>query len=332
MAAQSSRRPAESPGKEPAALEPSDGPDQLAVEDDLTVGPDFYETSRRYPQRPRSRRRLLLAAAAVVVVIASLAVAWPYLSSGIGKGLRNQPLNQENKHAPGESATALQDQVPATADVQGGDMTPDGSAEPLPGGSDAGSVPAGASNQEGTAGGDLTDGEEAREQVQSTASTSDEGTGAIESTTEREVAALAVATADPPQTRSSGNPSSSTPSQSETRGSGQAVAREVELPIDRPDDAQRVAPSDSPPPPPPSSGFGVHVASFGELARAEAFISRLNKLGYPAFFLKKVIGNETWNRVYVGPFMERQQAQRYSRNLQEQGLAEYYLVTKFGDG
>jgi general secretion pathway protein A len=82
----------------------------------------------------------------------------------------------------------------------------------------------------------------------------------------------------------------------------------------------------------PTTGFGIHVASFTEIARAESYISDLNGYGYPAFFVAKHIGEETWHRVYVGPYTRREQAQRASQVLQSRGLASYYFITKFGNG
>jgi len=312
------------------------------------VGPDFYQPSHRSrPQRPRSRRRLFLAAATVVVVIASLALAWPFLSGEIGRGSLSRSRTQLEGQAPDRSETAIQETWPAEAQGQGDEMTLESGTGPAADGQVAGTGPSNPDDQAPAADNDPAT---ALQMQQTDAAGPDASlaaatdaapvngeaaggdSGRQSANPERGNAQTEVAAADPPRNPGQDPAELTSRSTTPTEGASGAAVQEIEVPADRPDDARLVGPTDPPPPPPPSAGFGVHVASFGELGRAEAFIARLNQLGYPAFFVRKVIGGETWNRVYVGPFMQRQQAQRYSQNLQSQGVAEYYFITKFGDG
>ena len=54
--------------------------------------------------------------------------------------------------------------------------------------------------------------------------------------------------------------------------------------------------------------FAVQVASFAELANAEALQRRLRAAGYEAFLTAVRVSDQTFTRVAVGPYLSRQQA------------------------
>lgn len=58
------------------------------------------------------------------------------------------------------------------------------------------------------------------------------------------------------------------------------------------------------------SGFALQVGSFKALERANLLKNYLDKKGYPVFIVKVRIlqKNETWHRVFIGRFLQRQDA------------------------
>ena len=76
----------------------------------------------------------------------------------------------------------------------------------------------------------------------------------------------------------------------------------------------------------PLSGWAVKVSSFkqNDIARSEA--ERLLAQGYPSFITRKSINGTTWYRVLVGPFSEKQDADRYMELLNVTYGNEAYTV------
>ncbi len=286
--------------------------------------PDLAPLHRR-PRQRRSRKGPLLAAAAMSIVILALFVAWPYLSGSGGYNLPSPPWSLKLVgQAPIDSTS------PA-GNRQSSDRELSTLLEDL-GDSAVTSDP-----------GSEAQAAEAAEAGVPPPETQVGETGSLLNRPDASVAERESGDASPvPHTGTASNvssreePSPEPATRNVTPATDAAVAKpataEAGVARDRPDDARPVTAHDLPPPPSPSIGYGVHVGSFGDLSRAEAFIARLNEKGFPAFFVRKVIGGETWNRVYVGPYLQREQAQRSSTNLQELDLADYYFVTKFGDG
>lgn len=76
----------------------------------------------------------------------------------------------------------------------------------------------------------------------------------------------------------------------------------------------------------PLSGWAVKVSSFkqNDIARSEA--ERLLAQGYPSFITRKAINGTMWYRVLVGPFSEKQDADRYMELLNVTYGNEAYTV------
>ena len=81
---------------------------------------------------------------------------------------------------------------------------------------------------------------------------------------------------------------------------------------------------------PPTEGYGVHVASFLEPARAIRQIEILAGMGFRAFSLPRTINEKQWERVYVGPFADRDSVRAASRSLRLQGFNTYARIVNFG--
>ncbi len=65
----------------------------------------------------------------------------------------------------------------------------------------------------------------------------------------------------------------------------------------------------------PQPGFTVQVASFSDVANAEALVARLREAGYSAYHREVKQDGNTWQRVFVGPEIKREQAETLRQRL-----------------
>jgi general secretion pathway protein A len=74
----------------------------------------------------------------------------------------------------------------------------------------------------------------------------------------------------------------------------------------------------------------IHVASFRQSDGAQNFTNRLVKKGVEAEFRSIVSERgETWYRVYVGPFLDRSEANQAAYTMKENGVIDFSRVTRY---
>lgn len=78
------------------------------------------------------------------------------------------------------------------------------------------------------------------------------------------------------------------------------------------------------------AGWAVQLGSFGERANAQALRDRLKAKGFAAFLATVVVGQHPMTRVYVGPSLERADAEATLRKLQQAGQAGGLVVRYLG--
>lgn len=76
------------------------------------------------------------------------------------------------------------------------------------------------------------------------------------------------------------------------------------------EDEPRPAAQDAPQP-----GFTVQVASFSDVANAQALVARLRDAGYSAYHREVRQDGNTWQRVFVGPEIKRERAEALRQRL-----------------
>jgi DedD protein len=79
---------------------------------------------------------------------------------------------------------------------------------------------------------------------------------------------------------------------------------------EEPSEAPQPAAQDAPQP-----GFTVQVASFSDVANAQALVARLRDAGYSAYHREVRQDGNTWQRVFVGPEIKRERAEALRQRL-----------------
>ena len=77
--------------------------------------------------------------------------------------------------------------------------------------------------------------------------------------------------------------------------------------------------------------IAIQVSAFRDIGRAHELISELKNRGFPAFTPKQSRNKDSWYRVFVGPFHDREQANSISEELQQKGFSKGFL-TNLGSG
>lgn len=80
----------------------------------------------------------------------------------------------------------------------------------------------------------------------------------------------------------------------------------------------------------PQPGFTVQVASFSDVANAQALVARLREAGYSAYHREVRQDSNTWQRVFVGPEIKRERAEALRQRLaDDKAFALEGLVRSF---
>jgi len=91
------------------------------------------------------------------------------------------------------------------------------------------------------------------------------------------------------------------------------------------DEAPQPAAQDAPQP-----GFTVQVASFSDVANAQALVARLREAGYSAYHREVRQDGNTWQLVFVGPEIKRERAEALRQRLaDDKAFALEGLVRSF---
>lgn len=94
---------------------------------------------------------------------------------------------------------------------------------------------------------------------------------------------------------------------------------------EEPSEAPQPAAQDTPQP-----GFTVQVASFSDVANAQALVARLREAGYSAYHREVRQDGNTWQRVFVGPEIKRERAEALRQRLaDDKAFALEGLVRSF---
>jgi DedD protein len=84
------------------------------------------------------------------------------------------------------------------------------------------------------------------------------------------------------------------------------------------------------PPDTPQPGFTVQVASFSDVANAQALVARLREADYSAYHREVQQDGNTWQRVFVGPEIKRERAEALRQRLaDDKAFALEGLVRSF---
>jgi DedD protein len=74
----------------------------------------------------------------------------------------------------------------------------------------------------------------------------------------------------------------------------------------------------------------VQVASFSDVANAQALVARLREAGYSAYHREVRQDGNTWQRVFVGPEIKRERAEALRQRLaDDKAFALEGLVRSF---
>ena len=80
----------------------------------------------------------------------------------------------------------------------------------------------------------------------------------------------------------------------------------------------------------PQPGLTVQVASFSDVANAQALVARLREAGYSAYHREVRQDGNTWQRVFVGPEIKRERAEALRQRLaDDKAFALEGLVRSF---
>ncbi|MEC8880502.1 MAG: SPOR domain-containing protein [Pseudomonadota bacterium] len=94
---------------------------------------------------------------------------------------------------------------------------------------------------------------------------------------------------------------------------------------EEPSEAPQPAAQDAPQP-----GFTVQVASFSDVANAQALVARLREADYSAYHREVRQDGNTWQRVFVGPEIKRERAEALRQRLaDDKAFALEGLVRSF---
>ncbi|MEQ8258752.1 MAG: SPOR domain-containing protein [Alcanivorax sp.] len=96
------------------------------------------------------------------------------------------------------------------------------------------------------------------------------------------------------------------------------------------EEAPTAAPPEPAPQDAPQPGFTVQVASFSDVANAQALVARLREAGYSAYHREVEQDGNTWQRVFVGPEIQRERAEALRQRLaDDKAFALEGLVRSF---
>lgn len=83
---------------------------------------------------------------------------------------------------------------------------------------------------------------------------------------------------------------------------------------------------EKPSPAAPPGRILLHVGSFTHKGNARKEVQRLVKYGYTSFFAERTVSGQTWFRVYIGHFKDKQEALQKGLEFKEKGLISYFKV------
>lgn len=71
----------------------------------------------------------------------------------------------------------------------------------------------------------------------------------------------------------------------------------------------------------------IHISSFRTSERADSLVRRMNDVGPGAVTLNMDVRGEAWYRVYLGPYVSREEAYMDAIRLKQDGTIKYYRLT-----
>lgn len=74
--------------------------------------------------------------------------------------------------------------------------------------------------------------------------------------------------------------------------------------------------------------FAIQVASLKDLDQARLLMNKFKEKGYPAFFQSSDLNGQTWHRIRIGPYPDREAAVRDQNRLKQAGVDCLVLSTQ----
>ena len=72
--------------------------------------------------------------------------------------------------------------------------------------------------------------------------------------------------------------------------------------------------------------YSLHVSSFKNLSNAVKEVNKLKRSGHHAFYRHETVnGKGKWYRVYIGKFVDKEEARKLGSELKEKGLVSYFM-------
>ncbi|MEE8398359.1 MAG: AMIN domain-containing protein [Desulfobacterales bacterium] len=84
--------------------------------------------------------------------------------------------------------------------------------------------------------------------------------------------------------------------------------------------------TEEPSPAAPPDPILLHVGSFSHKGNARKEVQRLGKHDHKSFLVERIVSGQTWFRVYIGHFKDKQEAAQTGREFKKKGLITYYKV------
>ena len=82
-------------------------------------------------------------------------------------------------------------------------------------------------------------------------------------------------------------------------------------------------------PEPKTSGkFAIQVASLKDLGQAQMLMNKFKEKGYPAFFQSSNLNGQTWHRIRIGPYPDKETAIKDQARLKQGGVDCLVLSTQ----
>lgn len=74
--------------------------------------------------------------------------------------------------------------------------------------------------------------------------------------------------------------------------------------------------------------FAIQVASLKDIDQAKLLMNKFKEKGYPAFFQSSDLNGQTWHRIRIGPYPDREAAVRDQNRLKQAGVDCLVLSTQ----
>ncbi len=107
-----------------------------------------------------------------------------------------------------------------------------------------------------------------------------------------------------------------------------ATGMEGQAQNSKPETAQTEIAINETPEPKTTGKFAIQVASLKDLNQAQMLMNKFKEKGYPAFFQSSNLNGQTWHRIRIGPYPDREMAVKDQNRLKQAGVDCLVLSTQ----